>query len=449
MSKRTRLTKASGQHSWLQHYLHKIHQEGQKKLRELKQESMMIRVPIPKEVYPPFKSELKKLGAGDPYVVEEGTLSKVPGKDWLVKLLASEDEYSWCHRWDKSAGKSGGWKSRKLVQTDMMRETIDLRPDHSRALQYLLESSPRGMVLDAMEQIRKKKVELFEEIYKRKVHFVAEHDDAGQMHHDLWHSGIREVDPKDEKVTEISHGKKAEYKGESINPRVLTPFRSYGVSVGAASWARHMSAFREAGLTDDEIRKFAGDTLDALDGSIEGARRQNGENPRDLRLQDELDKFVGELFRQINAKEVDKALQEYVDDRRAGYSKGGVGLRLSNEARLAATVGEITARAERAEAGEKEEREGRLKVQETLRKVVESVGILFRTLGKSLVALVARDKIAKGEFEKLQSVVAGAEIPQTPRELLIGLQKSLTRSEEEPTMAEPGRKKRMDGPSLR
>lgn len=453
MSKRTKLTPASGRHSWIKSSLHKIHQEAQKKLRQQKSEYTVIRVPIPKEVYPPFRSNVSKLRAGDPYVVDEGVPRQVAGEEWLSQLLASEAKCSWCHRWDKSAGKSGGWKSRKLPRTDMMRETIDLRPDHSRALEYLLESCPRAMVIDAMDKIRRKKIALFEEIYGRKVLFVAEHDDSGQMHHDLWHSGINEVDPENEGLKEISHGKKARHRGVEVNPRVLTPFRSYGVSVGAASWARHFDAFREAGLQEEEIKAFAGDTMDALQGSIETAEMQNGEYPRDLRLQSELDAFVGELFREIDPKLVDRALKEYVNDRRTGYVQGGVGLTLSQEARLASGLTELLERAEGAERREAEQKTLREAAETQLSKIRQSLGIFIRSLGAGLLKLVKGNPAASEEFQKLKGVTEGILIPPSPRESLVALQKAMARldqsttGEEGPFMGGPGVKKRK-GPSM-
>jgi hypothetical protein len=430
MSKRTHLTKASGEHSWIKSYLHKVHKAKQQELRKRKKESIILKIPIPEETYPPFKSDVSKLQSGDPLIVERGRLKPLHGKAWLAKLLASEKEFSWIHRWDKSAGKAGGWKSRPLPKSDMRRETIDLRPDHSRVIQYLLESGRRGVVLEAVQAIREKKIELFERIYGRKVMFVAEHDDSGQLHTDLWHYGISDHPEK-----------KAMHEGNEVPLRGCNKFLSYGISVGACSWARHMSAFKDVGLSDEEIRAFAGETMDALDQSIKTATKQNGENPRDLLLQTELDNFVQAQLKNIDPVLSSRTLAEYVTDRKQGYIEGGVGLQRNQLLKLGKHLEVLKGEMAKVTSELESEREAREIAESTLIKVLTHLTRAFRALGKPLLNLFSKNPPAQLEFLQLNEILGTVDVPKTPAEQVAELLKRRTQEIKE-------REIEMKGPTL-
>ena len=67
-------------------------------------------------------------------------------------------------------------KGRSL--TDLKRETIDLRPDHSRVLQDLVEDGRKEALRPILAEIQAEQIRLFEEVHPgRKVRSLGEHTD--------------------------------------------------------------------------------------------------------------------------------------------------------------------------------------------------------------------------------------------------------------------------------
>jgi len=281
----------------------------------------------PEEESPKFKSVISGLGGGKCFVVRDGRPTEDAEAVWEELLSAAKSKWSWYHQKQKVKRKAGvkvAWKKRQLKDrtkqgpsdktgrkdTDVLRETIDLRPDHSRAVQYHLEAGKRVEVSSALSEIRAKKIQLFETIYDRRVLFVGEHDDSGQHHDDLWHCGTSEHET--ERVRSV-------------------PLRSYGESVGAASWARHFSAARDFGVDESALKELAGPTMDALEEDIAAATKQNREDPRDLRLLSELDKFAAQRLMAIDPGIVQRANGEYWDWIKANYRAGKIGVIKSRE----------------------------------------------------------------------------------------------------------------------
>jgi len=287
----------------------------------------------PEEESPKFESVISSLGGGKCFVVSNGKLTEKEGAVWEELLAAEKLKWSWYHQKQKVKRKTGVkdvWKVRKLKDrtqksptdktgrknTDVERETIDLRPDHSRAVQYLLEAGKGNQVAAALSEIRKEKILLFQTIYGHRVLFVGEHDDAGQHHDDLWHCGTSEHETE---------------KVRGLPLRTRNPFKSYGVSVGAASWARHFSAARDFRVDESVLRELAGPTMEALEEDIAAATKQNDEAPRDLRLLSELDKFAAQRLKAIDPGIVQRANGEYWDWIKANYRAGKIGVIKSRE----------------------------------------------------------------------------------------------------------------------
>ena len=116
-------------------------------------------------------------------------VKQVDGERWEKLLNEAKLDFSWYHQRQNRKGQVG-WFVRRLDDrakearnpSDVLRETVDLRPDHSRAIQYLLASGKKEEAELSLNRIRMKKIELFEKIYGRRVLFASEHDDAGQHH---------------------------------------------------------------------------------------------------------------------------------------------------------------------------------------------------------------------------------------------------------------------------
>lgn len=324
MSKRGKATNRSIKHGVQSHPIHKADMEEQRRRMAVKKK-FVIREEMPEDAYPAFKSDVSKL-LGKSYVVTNGRPQRVGETLWLEKITEAQKEFSWYHNNQN--------RCRKIPGGDLQRKTIDLRPDHSRVIQYLLEEGRDDQVQTSLERIQAKKVELYERIYHRKVLFSAEHTDSGQHHNDLWHTGIEVLKDTITPKKSTWYEDKLMPKGVPIPLRKRTEHREFGIGVGAASWSRHLSAFKESGMEDEEIFPFFEATWDAIMNNFKRAEERRNEPPRDYLLQIELDEFVRDELKGISPKLYDRALGEYVLDRRRGYEAGLLGVKKGKEEKL-------------------------------------------------------------------------------------------------------------------
>jgi hypothetical protein len=273
------------------------------------------------------------------FLTPKGDLKEVDSPKWAIGIAAIEAENSWYHcrqvrkekvgyneRKVKDRSKLGANDKTGRAFTDVERETIDLRPDHSRAIQYFLEAGKNQEVEQLLEEIRKEKIRLFEKIYRRDVLAVGEHPDSKQFHNDLWHGGIRMTKVRDNKATQEvkADGKVKLTGGSEREVRLREPFRVYGVGVGVCSWDRHRRALMNA---NENPESTMGDTLKVLRRNRDSAKKQNGEPARDLALLETLDAFIHDRLNAIDAELTQKALKEYTYWIKTGYSQGKLGLK--------------------------------------------------------------------------------------------------------------------------
>ncbi len=263
----------------------------------------------------PFCSDVSAISAGRNWAIGGAGEEEMSGDAWVEKVLACGRDLNWYHQKQSRKGNEGYYRrkikdrqalgrrdKRGRMESDLSRFTVDLRPDHSRALEKILRGSiSRSMVEMALDDIRREKIRLFELIYGRRVEFCGEHPDSGQYHHDLWHSGISEKT----------------VGGKVIRERV--PFRSFGVGVGVAAWDRHQSAL------GGDAAAVMGETLRLVERNAGLAEKQNGEPARDLRFNRALDEFVGKRLRDLAPKLVQEAGKEYEEFLRRGYQEGKLG----------------------------------------------------------------------------------------------------------------------------
>ena len=286
--------------------------------------------------YEPFQSDVSLIGGGRNWIVRRGRrLIALDGDKWIemmVRLGRANASYQgrqvrkgkvcYYRRKVRDRMKLSETDKNLRPESDVTRETIDLRPDHSRALSMLLRDARHAHKLEpALAAIKAEKIRLFEEIYRRWVLGVGEHPDSGQYHHDLWHTGIRKATVADDGGTEIDGVVSG---GATKNVRLREPFRAYGVGVGVASWDRHRRALVEHGVKAEEIM---GKTLEVLKRNSARALKQNKEEPRDLRMWQSLDEFVDRTFREIDPLVCDQARDEYVQWITTGYSESKLGVR--------------------------------------------------------------------------------------------------------------------------
>lgn len=364
MSKRRNATRGGIEHGVVSHATHQRDKKAFEKRRGARKQKVFVAVGIaePGTEYPAFQSDLSALGTGANWLVGKRSgsplLTECGGDRWIelmsrirswadhyhqrqvrsVEIKVSPERGARARHTTTKKVRQVGYYRRKIKdrvtlgptdkharkESDLMRETIDLRPDHSRALQYMLENlEKRDAVEDALAEIRQEKIRLFEEIYGRRVVGVGEHPDSGQYHNDLWHKGIRSDLVTDSgALVEGKDGSRLT-GGKSKKVRLRTEFRQFGVSVGVASWDRHRSALEEFGA---DARSLMSEEMKIIERNTETAEKQNGELPRDLRLLNRLDAFVRERLEKIDINLYRHANEDYVRWLEGGYRQGKLGL---------------------------------------------------------------------------------------------------------------------------
>ncbi len=363
----TRISVIHGdQNSWL-HYIHAKESKERQKIAYVAHEVM------DGTDYPKFKSDLSALGDGRNWIRKNGKLNITPGKKWVELMFQLIDDCSWFHQRMRSLEKEGKNKGKHKIRyvqrylndrkvlsktdehsrpkTDLLRETVDMRPDHSRALQYLLEDGRKNDLIPILAEIQEYQITLFETIYEgRKIVSEGEHVDSGQYHFDHWHTGIAETEVDDHGAVVKLVGKgpdkdKAEelqVAGKKEKFWLRTPFNIYGVSDGMASFDRHRRALEDDGRNAKDIMGF---THEKLLGNIELVQEKNKKRlekranrkredvsekdimPRDIRMWRQVDEFVDRKLRELDPELCDKARKEYADWLQHGYELEKLGIR--------------------------------------------------------------------------------------------------------------------------
>lgn len=225
-----------------------------------------------------------------------------------AKLLPAHNE-------NREKGGKVTYHKHRLKDSDLKRKTYELRPDHSRALEYLAAREPASLMDELLRSVRAEKVRLFEEIYGRKVLADGEHFDSGHYHNDIWSYSTQEK--------EVVGGKRVMERG--------TFLREYGVGPGAARWDRHLRVLADLGhdaaVTGAVPRLLAADAAQAL--------KDNKEDARDLRFMRALDAFVEKKLRGIDLVVVERAKKEYGEWLLEGYKSGKLGVKESKTQRAA------------------------------------------------------------------------------------------------------------------
>ena len=349
MSKDGHLTPISGPHG---RQSSKLHADHQKQNKAKAQGKVVYTAHHERRDQPVFRSDVSELSGGRNWMLTEGQWKLVVGKKWDEDMALLEKAYSWYHQRQRRTC-PGGFKvyytrretnDRQALSptdvhgrpgTDVLRKTVDLRPDHSRALEYLLRAGHREDLLPVIDEIRLEKVRLFELIYERYAISLGEHDDSGQFHNDIWNTGIREkivtdstavVKGKPDKELLVTPGKKMTARHRQL-------FRQYGVGVGMASYDRHLRALNEAGLSGNKVMGFTAEVLERNAGLAAGRKRAKSadigqicEQARDLRLYAELDAFVAAKLKALDPEIYGRASREYVEFLKTGYSEKNLGL---------------------------------------------------------------------------------------------------------------------------
>lgn len=329
-------------HGLQSHWLHLLHTKQSKKRQKI--------VFVAHEVmdgsdYPVFRSDVKGLGSGRNWILRDGKAELTDGPEWVEEMMEMLTDGMRYDTRQRNATKDGEFRIRYTPRdvedrkkkgktdkkgrqlTDLMRETIDLRPDHSKVLQYLLENGRKSELLPVLAEIQAEEIRLFEEIHHgRRILSNGEHTDSGQYHFDHWHSGIEEIEVHDHGaiVVDGPEGEEVLKSGENKKVRKRHLFRIYGVGDGMASFDRHRSALREAG---HDAKSIMGHTIKKLARNTKSAKKQNGEFPRDLRLWRAIDKFVDQKLRELDPGLCDKARTEYVEWLEAGYDLQKLGIK--------------------------------------------------------------------------------------------------------------------------
>lgn len=339
-------TRISLEHGVQSSRLHWIHAQASKERQQI---VFVAHAVVDGTDYRKFQSDVSGLGSGRNWIRRGDNLEITDGKDWLDKMLEVMEDCSWFHRRTRDTiikgkhkgltkiryarrnmedrKKLGPTDRRSRPDTDLMRETIDLRPDHSKVLQYLIEDGRKNDLFPLLAEVQKEQIRLFEEIYKgRKVVAEGEHVDSGQYHFDHWHTGINEQEVSEHgAVVKIDQQTETLIaKGRKKSFRIRAEFRSFGVGDGMASFDRHRSALEENG---HEAKKIMGYTHERLLQNTASTEKQNKEFPRDLRMWRAVDQLVGKKLRELDPDLYDKALSEYAEWIEAGYDLGKLGIK--------------------------------------------------------------------------------------------------------------------------
>lgn len=360
----------------------------QAKVNRNKKKALWVEVVDEKE---PFRSDVSLLGGGRRFALRQKDgkrkLESMSSRAWEDELIEQKNSLSWYHQPRKNS--KSGYTVRKIKDrtklgdrdrrarndTDLLRETIDLRPDHSRAMQYLLQAGHVEKVREMVAEIRLRKILCFEALHPgRKVVYVSEHDDAGQYHHDLWHTGITQAKDK-------SH------RGEPVRERV--PFKRFGVGVGVCSWYRHFKALSEGGGTSETAGQTMGPAHTVLRRNIASADEQNGEPARDIALVNDLDEFVAakleELASGLSGPDRDiplRAREEYKTWLTEGYGSGELGVRKGPEGDLLYARAHLEMQTKRVE-NLQNEKQKLLADNARLRRVVEVANKVIASIAES------------------------------------------------------------------
>lgn len=329
-------------HGIQSHWLHLLHTKQSKERQKI---VFVAHEVIDGSDYPVFRSDVKGLGSGRNWIVREGKAELTDGPAWIEEMMEMLKDGMKYDTRQRNKTKDGEFRIRytpRAVEdrkkkgktdkygrqlTDLMRETIDLRPDHSRVLQYLLENGRKSDLLPILAEIQAEEIRLFEEFHPgRRILSNGEHTDSGQYHFDHWHSGIEETEVDDHGaiVADGPDGEALLKSGEKKKFRKRHFFRIYGVGDGMASFDRHRSALREAG---HDAKSIMGHTIKKLAKNTKSAKKQNGEFPRDLRLWRAIDKFVDQKLRELDPELCDKARTKYVEWLEAGYDQQKLGIK--------------------------------------------------------------------------------------------------------------------------
>jgi hypothetical protein len=328
-------------HGLQSHWMHLIHSKESKERAKI---VFIAHEVMDSSDYPVFHSNLSGLGSGRNWMVREGKPELADGPAWIAEMMKLMTDRMRYHQRQRNSTKDGkiqirytprkvedrkklGKSDRKgRALTDLMRETIDLRPDHSRALQYLLEDGRKRDLLPILAEIQLEEIRLFEEVHPgRQIESEGEHTDSGQYHFDHWHSGIKEVEVGDHNATiaDGPTGEKILVSGKIKKIRERHVFRAYGVGDGMASFDRHRRALEESGRNAKSVMGY---TLAKLEQNTDSSKEQNGEFPRDLRLWGAIDKFVDQKLRELDPELCDKARSEYAEWIEAGYDLQKLGI---------------------------------------------------------------------------------------------------------------------------
>jgi len=260
-----------------------------------------------------FESDVEGLGMGKKFTVTaDESLQVTEPEEWKKQgrvVGRAGKEY---HAYTFQNGRDY-YRKKKIPGGDLKRVNLELRPDASRAIEYMVKdrSVSAKELQKALDDIRAEKKRLFEEIYKRKVLFAAEHTDTGQYHTDLWHFGL-----KPDVVME---------NGKEKHVILRDEFRLLGVGPGAARWDRHRSALVDAGVDPEKVMP---ETLKMVERDTRQATKQNKEDPRDLRILRSLDQFVSKRLHEVSPEACKKALADYSQHLRKEYLGGNEGVQI-------------------------------------------------------------------------------------------------------------------------
>jgi hypothetical protein len=268
---------------------------------------------------PAFGVDLsKELGKGICYqVADNGELVAQGGAEWEAEMEALMKELSWYHgpgnkkeRIKTRVRDEEGKVIARYPASDVLRETIELRPDHSLAIQMMVRSGRKSEAVELLAEARRLKVELFEKLFHRKVLGVAQHNDSKHLHDDLWHTGITITDENISKQKNVERFR-----------RDRVPFNIYGVGTGTIAWNRHLEVMRQSGMNEEEIKDLTREIPGIVESNIGNAHKEL----RDLKLYNGLDEFFARRLGEIAPSEARRARAEYLNFLKRGYENKTLG----------------------------------------------------------------------------------------------------------------------------